>query len=442
MKGRWIQIALLFFVLPTIVVADGVSSRELSRYKKALRVYLKNEDEFELESLVEKLGEADDPKAVVLIPIAATGMPSAKVWARARKAIEGLENDKAVDALVKLVGKLKTTSYQQGVLIIEAFGGRDDAASLEVIVGHLDHKMAPLRLAAIRAAKRRKDKAPIPGLIGLLEKYAELRNLTWLESREALITLTGRDFEAIEDWKKFWDAEKDNIDPKNLEETKGSTKVAIKKGKDAVEFFGAEIFSRNLVFVIDVSGSMMKYDDSDDYEGSNVETDRERLHRARQQLESALTMLPKTARFNIIAFNNAVKMWQKGLRPASRSSVKSAVKFVRGFKALSATHTDEALERAFADLNVDTIVLLSDGAPMKQGATDAPRLIKDILKWVKNHNASRKVRINTFGFDGVGEYPERAGGRMPPTRPEDVRTFVEFMKKLAEENGGAYRSVQ
>ena len=90
------------------------------------------------------------------------------------------------------------------------------------------------------------------------------------------------------------------------------------------------------------------------------------------------------------------------------------------------TITDLALEEAFADLGVDTIYLITDGAPTHVGSRggfpeDAEELIKSIHRSTKAINFLRGVRIFTLGFRGAEE---------------------EFLKKLSRDHSGKYVRVE
>ena len=73
-------------------------------------------------------------------------------------------------------------------------------------------------------------------------------------------------------------------------------------------------------------------------------------------------------------------------------------------------------------------------------------LITQILKNISNQNATRKLRINTFGFEGTGLWPDKIpgqpGGPRPTPTPKDVELFVDFMKQLAEDNYGSFQPVK
>ena len=441
----YVLMALVVALFAGRLAAEEVSSSEARKYAQELNVLLRGERKGALNDFIGRMAALDNERVVGYIVPAATLIPSATNYRAAVDAIAGLQNPEAIEVLVELLGKKKRSDDDKS-LVIEAFGRRSDEASLGCIVEQLTAKNSDrVRTEAVRAARARRVKDVIPALLDVLEERVKVRDRVFLETRLALVALSGQNFDTLEDWRKWWDPVKDTFDPATVGEQEGRTQTEIIKVEDAaVQFFGSEIFSRNLVFVIDVSGSMLKYDEGD-YEGPDVETARRRLTRAQAQLTEALKNLQRGALFNVIAFSNSVKMWQKTMQPAAPRTLADAVRFVNDFKAIGATHTDEALKQAFEDVRVDTIVFLSDGAPAKTGADgEEQRIIDDTLEWFRDTNAVRKVRINTFGFDRIGQWPERVPfpGRLPPPpTAEELELFTGFLKTLAEESGGTYRPI-
>ena len=413
--------------------AEEVSSSRARKYAKTMQALIRAENEEDLASFIVRMGVLDHPRSVILIPPAATLLPSKINYEKAIETIGLLENPEAVAALIKNYKKAR--SLEDKVLLLASFGFREDQPTGEEILASLENKLLRIRLTGLRAAGRRKLKGAVDPLIALGDAQTKERDLLGLEGRRALLEITGQDFETGTDWKKWWGAERESFDPNEALDEDGRT-VVVKKTSDAVEFFGTEIFSRNLIFVIDVSGSMAMFDQG----RSTIKVDR-----ARRQLLVAIESLPKAARFNIIAYSNKVTAWQKGLRPASKSAIKSAGKFVKEFLARGATYTDDALKRAFEDNEADTIVLLSDGAPTKPEFPSS-FLIEEILKDIANLNAARKMRINTFGFEGVGGGPDKIPGQtsgpLPLPTLKDVEVFVGFMKQLAKDNHGSFQSIK
>ena len=113
---------------------------------------------------------------------------------------------------------------------------------------------------------------------------------------------------------------------------------------------------------------------------------------------------------------------------ASDANKKDAAHYVEGLKADGITVTDLALEEAFSDPTVDTIYLVTDGAPTHVGNSvpgqlpdDSPHLIREIHERVGELNFLRGVRIFTLGFKEANE---------------------EFLQKLAGENAGTYVAIE
>ena len=442
--------AILFFVAALLALpvagAAEVTSKEIKRYKKSIRLMVKGDRRQALSSLIKEMAATESPEVAPLILTAGTAIPSQDLYRTAGKAIARMKSPEVIAALAESLKK-KKLPYRQKVLVLEGFARRRDDTSFRAALDEARNPIVHVQLAAIEALRRHQRREAIPVLIDVLEEYQKYRDRTWYEARRALISLTGQAYIEIEDWRKFWETVGADFDPKKLgkNQAKGATAIEVKKVKDSVAFFGSEIFSRNVVFVVDVSGSMLKYDEGD-YDGEEVERERERLFRAKKQLTRALKKLPRSARFNVIAYSNRVFSWQKTLQPATRAKLASAVAFVNGLKANEATHTDDALEHAFKDLRIDTIILLSDGAPVKRGkGTRDDRssgLIDEILTWVRNVNAGRRVRIDTFGFRGRGTWPENSKySRLPHPQPPQIEQFIEFLRTLAKSSGGRFRAI-
>ncbi|MBI4585598.1 MAG: VWA domain-containing protein [Planctomycetes bacterium] len=231
--------------------------------------------------------------------------------------------------------------------------------------------------------------------------------------------------------------------------------------RTALTLFGTEVTGKNIVFVIDVSGSMMATDpiiltgreeekhktevvrkkkdrekdggkekDAAKEEAKvepSVVTERRRITRARKELVKVIRALPEGVKINIIAYSSDVASWKVKLVPATPETRKEAVAFVETLDADGITVTDRALESAFEDLSVDTIYLITDGAPTHVGSTgpelppDAKELIEAIHKRIRELNFLRGVRLFTLGFPEAEE---------------------EFLKKLAADNSGTYAPIR
>lgn len=256
----------------------------------------------------------------------------------------------------------------------------------------------------------------------------------WLACRDSLERLTGMSLHTASAYKNWIAAHREEIDP---------TKVDLSRTKEHVTgtgLFGLDITGRNIVFLLDVSGSMLATDPpseeemerlrrSTGAEGSIQEKinqlmdGRRRIKRARRELTKAIESLGDDKNFSIISYSSNVQPWSDILLPATRENRKSAVSFVGAIQAQGITITDVALAQALSDPTVDTVYLITDGAPTHIGSQgnqmppDAPLLMKQILEEMQARNHLRGVRIFTLGFIGAEE---------------------SFLEKLATQNHGRY----
>ncbi len=163
-----------------------------------------------------------------------------------------------------------------------------------------------------------------------------------------------------------------------------------------VEVEGREIVAKDLLLVLDTSGSMR---------GAKIE-------QAKKALNYVLDHLNAEDRFNLVAFSTGVRTFGRGMsdldaRPAAK-------KWVSGLVAKGGTNINRALEEALAQVEPGRptiLIFLTDGL-----ATEGVVGTEDILRNVKEA-APENVRIFTFG---VGD---------------DVNTIL--LDRLAREHRGA-----
>ena len=164
----------------------------------------------------------------------------------------------------------------------------------------------------------------------------------------------------------------------------------------------AEALPKDIVFVIDTSGSMAE-------EGGK------KLSQAKEALDFCLQNLNKEDRFNVVSFSTDVRQFNESLVKPSKDAVAEATKYVDDLKAIGGTDINSGLQAALKMQPKESgrpymIVFLTDGMPTV-GTTD----IGEILRAVKKE-AGKSVRLFVFG---VGY---------------DVNTAL--LDKLAEDNRG------
>lgn len=122
---------------------------------------------------------------------------------------------------------------------------------------------------------------------------------------------------------------------------------------EAPKLAGMPILSGAIAILVDFSGSTWRKRP----DGTTVK------QRLDAELEKALKALPPSARFNVIPYANAPIPWEKKLNTATPANVARALKFFVGCKESGKGNLWDAVTLALEDPDVDTILVLTDGAP-------------------------------------------------------------------------------
>ncbi len=336
---------------------------------------------------------------------------------------------------------------------IDRLKGQQNDEALTLLVKFLGDKSPFVQGAAVEAFRKSQSAVCVEPLINLLEKLLKKRkDVLYHQVRDALWELTGQDFELIEEWFAWWEPRQDSFDPME-ENHEGKTGVKRKRRGNDPEFWGVPVESKNIVFVIDTSGSM-RYVHKDDIPGlargdgsdsgqssggGQMTAEQQRLARfwtrmemAKRELRKVIRKMSKDAAFNCVRFDTTVSKFKKKATPASNGNKKSATKWVDGLKYNGNTNTLDALTQAFMqDARTNTIFFLSDGLPSVDGKVEDPT--QPILDKVFELNRFRKIKIHCFGF-----HPFTQGGQQMP----GLTAANTWLRKLAESTGGTYTDMK
>ncbi len=414
--ARWLLWLISLSLLPYGTLWSNQLSHLRSAYKKALR----QKDYPAAADALRKIGDLNTkPAAAFLLSLADKEKLPDEVY---QGLLDGFSAIKEADVQGYLFSRTRSENWRAQLTLLRACARMEGDKPKQFLLRALSAKEEALVRQAVESLAARGDATVVDALIDLLEAQQKQKGLLWLTTLETIkrLTRSPREFLDAADWRNWWHARgKKPLTEEELKKEKGGADEKMRHYKtSAPQFFGREIASRRVVFVMDVSGSMELGKPS-------------RLKRVQQELKHCVERLPQNARFNIIAFNHKVLVWQKHLVRATKKNKKKARNFIDSFVAEGQTHTDEALQAAFSIKDVDNIILLSDGAPYKleHGETVSVKFIQEILEWVREENRFRKVRIDTFGFEEVAQ-------------EEDGEILVEFLKKLAQDNGGVFTNIK
>jgi hypothetical protein len=411
-----------------------------------------------LPGAINKVAEDNSERAVRLLLKVGMKVEDSDIYDATKSALSSITAPKGMKAIRKELERKGDKNWRIKVILVEVVARMPGKEKIRLItdIAANESKQEVLR-AVIRACRIIDSKGAIGPLIELVRRFEKLKGTVWMDSRDALFEITGgEDFERAEDWKQWWDGEKatwkkPGEEEKDDGENKGVSEGYRTSSRKAPKFFGTEVTSKLVVFVLDTSGSMKIKDpgenpeDEEENPGTRTTADpkkkkkgggaaggkkkdlpdrRMRIKRAQKELIKCITDLDPNVAFNIVTYDSTTTTWSRtGLKVASAANKKEAIKYVKNFKAKATTHTDDAIIRAFKENpTADTLILLSDGWPTHKGDnSDCKEIIKRIWKFLEKANKFRKVRIFTFGF---------------------VDAHRAFMVELARKNGGKYKDIK
>ena len=191
-------------------------------------------------------------------------------------------------------------------------------------------------------------------------------------------------------------------------------------GGGNINFFGLRGRFRNVVFLIDISGSMVQGLKKNPTTWSALE----------DEVDKTLKGLEPIMRFGLVAFASGVEAYKMELTDARNDEKTNAIKWLKKQSPLEyidpsssqkakdkhhGTRADLALQKAFR-MKPELIFFVSDGEP-----TDMP--VDDVISMVEQLQAqmTRRVTINVVAYKADSGF--------------------KFMKELAEKNGGTFREV-
>lgn len=313
-------------------------------------------------------------------------------------------------------GVKKHPNYKTRIVLLAVVARMaDDPGALAALHAALGDPSKPVVLGAIQWIRSLKKEASVDALIDALAcRDGRPLDRVYFDLRKALEEITGHDLETGADWKPFWEALKKGLAaPASSKETR----TVVRRSS----FFSIPVDSDRVLFLIDVSGSMTEKDwplessATDDAgrgktgvgkvpEPTKAQKDslpitRQRIHRVKEELARAVMGLSSHVAFGILAFSHEIEyVWpSRGLRPATDQAKRAAVAWIKSRKAAGATRTDLALREALEAPEVDTIIVLTDGAPRDE-KKDRRIPIDAILGEVKTTNRFVKARIHTVSF--------------------------------------------
>jgi Ca-activated chloride channel homolog len=138
---------------------------------------------------------------------------------------------------------------------------------------------------------------------------------------------------------------------------------------------GKNVISKDIVFVLDTSGSMAG----------------KKLQQAKKALQFCVENLNDRDRFEIVRFSTETEPLFEKLVPATEANRGKAIEFIKDLKPIGGTAIEEAMTKALA-MKPSVVIFLTDGQP-----TIGHTKEDDILASVKAANTD-KTRVFCFGI--------------------------------------------
>ena len=351
-------------------------------------------------------------------------------------------------------------SAEVRVQLIQILTYRNERDAFRAVLTALYDPKPAVQFAAIESLRKRGHRGAIPHLIKALESEVdEERELGQIaaEIRSVLNRWTGKDLFGAGEYQEIWSRYKEILlDPDKQKKKDPLGKVTLERRGTSVyvkvpQFFGQEILSQRVVFILDTSISMKEEDpppppeeekprDGGSEGGKSGGTSvgggkkkpegigdrarkggsRQRLKRVQNELVRMISDLPSHFQFTVVSFDDDISVFSKRLHKATKGKKRQAIQFVRNFSCDGETWTDHALEAAFDVEDARTFVLLSDGQPFRGSP---PIDVVELLDWVDDKNRFSHVQIHTIGFRATSG---RASG---------------FLRDLARRNRGKYTEI-
>jgi HEAT repeat protein len=277
-------------------------------------------------------------------------------------------------------------------------------ATYDVVVPLLKDRCWSVRVGAAEVIARMPLDVAVPPLVEALGRET---GEPALQIDSLLRSITGESFagegKAWRDWldRKRESIEAGTFEPREQAEAPAATTEAA--------FFEIPIESRNLLLVLDLSGSMRAKMDSVDARTAELLKAQgygdSRLAVALVQSYRMIEGLPRDARINVLAFSEKVTRFNARATAATDGGKKNVVRWLNDQMTGSMTNIWDALRQSFGDhLSAggatrfeelpDTIVFLTDGVPTAGRFRDERSLADLVGLW----NASSGVVVHCVGI--------------------------------------------
>jgi hypothetical protein len=340
-------------------------------------------------------------------------------------------------ALVRTLVADRSGKVRVAALDALARFGPKAASSWPVVARNLSHRAWQVRSAAADCLGALGARESVDALIDRMhEEGGRLRR----DVRVALKRITNDDLgHDPKHWRDWWEKEKTRGPSGDADSDVDSAEEG-RYANDVPTYYGLRVFSQAIGYAMDTSASMgfrVRLDPAWlTRRGRTYAPRGTKIELAVREIGASLRTLDPRTRFNLYFFRSRARAWQSGLIPATPGNVERGASaaaaqspsdvltagggyrtnYVDVFRLVLDCRKDD-LSGRFAD-TPDTIFFLTDGKPTVGDITDTDTL----LSWYGELNRFARIRTNVITFGKLELNPE-------------------FLRRLAEENGGRHIQV-
>jgi HEAT repeat protein len=343
------------------------------------------------EAMLAALGDLGDVRAIGAFERATDGEggggPRAFYGALGTPWVRGVAEAQAAFRL-----GLRDPAWKVKALTLETIAAAGEPAVLRYVRDALREEHRLVRLAAAETLGEVRERASARVLLDALrdERNQPVRDAMGL----ALFRITGVNlYDDVGLWTQWWEEHGETFTVPEVMPSLPPAAVAGTSAPEPPKFYGIPLETESVVFVIDQSGSMAgggsPFIAPGNVAGSKWDTAVRELLDAVEQLEDGTDV-------NVILFETGVRPWRRSPQRLSKATRTSLKRFLGKLQPGGATNLYDALERALRTPDIETIVLLSDGAPTHGRFIDP----SSILAAVEDMNKRRGVVIHTVSIGG------------------------------------------
>jgi len=389
--------------------------------------------------VVRILGLAKDDDAADSVK-ALLADPDADVRAQAALALARMRRDAAVPAIRPLLAEKADETLIAAMDALAMFGESVEDEWTRV-APHLDDMRRNVRSAAAECLGALGTMEAVDALIARMDKE---EGRVRADIREALKKITRDDLgESPSRWKEWWKKEKERSPNKTpARPPEQPKKDDNERYAQVPTFYGIQLFSKRLAFLLDVSSSMNDHIVVDPEwlrkAGRSYKSDATKFDLAESEISATLRLVDPRLEFGIVTFRSDVRPWKEHLVAASPGVVEQALSHLEsqrppamnttGDISKQKTNVADALRVALGikpgttgratDEAADEAYIMTDGAPTAGDLVDADVL----LSWFRERNRLARMRLHVVTF-------------------ETIDTDLKFLQALAAAGGGSFVAI-